>query len=187
MNSAEHQLCLSEEFLYNQELKTENLTNQWYTPIEIINKVKKVFGGEIDLDPASCAEANKVVGALDFYDEQQNGLTKNWFGNVFLNPPYSSPLIGHFCEKSVNEWFINHTKSTIILLKEGATNAWFRPLRNQITCYLDQRVKFVDGTTGKVCEHPRSGHCMVYLGENKNKFVEIMSENGFAYFPNWTR
>ena len=83
------QLSLSSEFDYNPHLDTDNLTDQWYTPIEIIERVKLVFGGTIDLDPASCEEANKTVGALHYFDEQQDGLKQQWFGNVFCNPPYS--------------------------------------------------------------------------------------------------
>lgn len=178
------QLNLSSEFDYNKELVTDNLTDQWYTPIDIIHRVKNVFGGTIDLDPASCGAANQVVQAETYFTEQVNGLDRQWFGNVFCNPPYSSPSIGKFCEKVVQEYESKNIRSAIYLLKEGATNAWFRPLRNYLTCYLDQRVKFTDGTSGKICESPRSGHCMVYLGKDKESFISEMSKDGFAYFPN---
>lgn len=178
------QLNLSSEFDYNPDLETDNLTDQWYTPIEIIERVKAVFGGTIDLDPASCETANKTVGAVCYYNEQENGLQRRWNGNVFCNPPYSTPRIGQFCEKVAYEYEQSNINSAIYLLKEGATNAWFRPLRPYLTGYLDKRVKFIDGTTGKICESPRSGHCLVYLGSDMNKFVEIMSKGGFCYFPN---
>lgn len=178
------QLNLSKDFDYNPDLETDNLTDQWYTPVEIIDRVKAVFGGTIDLDPASCEEANKTVTALNYFTEQENGLGLNWRGNVFCNPPYSTPRIGQFCEKVVNEYEKNNIHSAIYLLKEGATNAWFRPLRPYLIGYLDKRVKFVDGTTGKICESPRSGHCLVYLGSDIKKFISIMSAGGFCYFPN---
>lgn len=181
---SELQLSLSSEFDYNPNLKTDDLTDQWYTPIDIIERVKKVFGGYISLDPASCGAANRVVQAEEFYDEEDDGLKLDWFGDVFCNPPYSKGKIGPFCEKVVSEYKAGECRQAIFLLKEGATTAWFRPLRPYLTCYLDQRVKFVDGATGKICESPRSGHCLVYLGTNESKFVEVMSEGGFAYFPN---
>lgn len=180
----DRQLSLSDEFDYNPDLETDELTDQWYTPIEIIDRVKLVFGGTIDLDPASCEVANKTVKAISYIEEQEDGLKHQWFGNIFCNPPYSKPKIAQFCEKVVEEYEIKNINSAIYLLKEGATNAWFRPLRLYLTGYLDKRVKFIDGTTGKICESPRSGHCLIYLGREKDKFINIMSEGGFCYFPN---
>lgn len=178
------QLILSPEFDYNPDLETDNLTDQWYTPIKIIERVKNVFDGVIDLDPASCHEANKTVNAWRIFTEQKDGLKQRWFGNVFCNPPYSKPRIGQFCEKVAYEYEQSNINSAIYLLKEGATTAWFRPLRPYLTGYLDKRVKFVDGATGKICESPRSGHCLVYLGDDVKKFISVMSAGGFCYFPN---
>ncbi len=178
------QLSLSNEFDYNSDLDTDNLTDQWYTPRSIIDRITLLYDGLIDLDPASCQEANSLVRAKVFYNEMQDGLSKKWFGNVFCNPPYSTPKIGFFCEKVVEEYEKNRIKQAVMLLKEGATNAWFRPLRPYLTGYLNKRVKFINGTNGQICESPRSGHCMVYLGENKERFINLLSEEGFCYFPN---
>jgi len=85
---------------------------EWYTPLDIIEAVKKVFGGEIDLDPATSLEANARIGARQAYLEpgclevpieltannpavrfyrqyrEQDGLSKEWEGRVWLNPPF---------------------------------------------------------------------------------------------------
>ncbi len=55
-----------------------------YTPAWVVEKARRVLGS-IDLDPASCEEANKVVKATTYYSE--GGLFKPWRGCVFLNPP----------------------------------------------------------------------------------------------------
>jgi len=62
-------------------------SNEHYTPPEITDAVREVFGGEIDLDPASSADANRLVRAKAFYTREDNGLTLPWQGNVWLNPP----------------------------------------------------------------------------------------------------
>ena len=59
-------------------------TAEHYTPPEIVEAAREVMGG-IDLDPASCAEANTIVKAAAYYDS--DGLSRPWYGRVFLNPP----------------------------------------------------------------------------------------------------
>lgn len=57
-----------------------------YTPVEVIEAARTVLG-KIDLDPASCKQAQKLVKAGKWYGLPADGLAANWFGNVFLNPP----------------------------------------------------------------------------------------------------
>lgn len=66
-------------------------TNEHYTPPEVIEAARYTLGGEIDLDPASCALANAVVKARCF--AFKDGLDIDWTGpdgepaTVWLNPP----------------------------------------------------------------------------------------------------
>ena len=43
---------------------------KWFTPEEVLAAVRMTFGGAIDLDPASCPEAQTRVRAAVFYDEE---------------------------------------------------------------------------------------------------------------------
>jgi DNA N-6-adenine-methyltransferase (Dam) len=74
--------------------------NEWFTPIEYVDRVRDVLG-EIDLDPASHALAQKIIRAARFFTREDDGLTKDWSGRVWLNPPYAQPLIGQFVDKLV--------------------------------------------------------------------------------------
>jgi len=56
------------------------------TPKFIVDPAREVLG-KIDLDPASCMEANKTVRATIYYSPPHCGLTYPWFGRIFLNPP----------------------------------------------------------------------------------------------------
>ncbi len=61
-------------------------TAEHYTPPFIVDAARLTLGS-IDLDPASCEEANVVVKASRYMTKEINGLVWDWHGNVFLNPP----------------------------------------------------------------------------------------------------
>jgi len=63
-----------------------SISNEHYTPADIVEAARLVMGG-IDLDPASCAAANQTVKARTYYAQPLDGLALPWFGRVFLNPP----------------------------------------------------------------------------------------------------
>jgi hypothetical protein len=67
-------------------------SNEHYTPWEYAEASREVMGC-IDLDPASCREANRVIQA-NVWNGPENGTdglqvakANGWHGNVFLNPP----------------------------------------------------------------------------------------------------
>jgi hypothetical protein len=63
----------------DSRLVQQSLSNEHYTPAKYIEAARTVLGG-IDLDPASCEEANKVVKATAFFYKDDDGLTKEWWG-----------------------------------------------------------------------------------------------------------
>ncbi len=68
-------------------------TNEWLTPPAILN----ALGGweSFDLDP--CAPAHQPwPTARRRFTVSDNGLIQRWGGRVWLNPPYSTDLIGAF-------------------------------------------------------------------------------------------
>lgn len=65
----------------------QSLTDQHFTPPPVVRCARNVLG-RIDLDPASCYEANEhLVQAERYFTEAEDGLSRRWWGNVFLNPP----------------------------------------------------------------------------------------------------
>jgi DNA N-6-adenine-methyltransferase (Dam) len=73
---------------------------EWYTPPHIIEAARRVLG-TIDLDPASCREAQECVHATQFFTTTDDGLQQTWRGRVWLNPPYSTAPIGPFINKLI--------------------------------------------------------------------------------------
>jgi DNA N-6-adenine-methyltransferase Dam len=100
---------------------------EYYTPKKYIEAARRVLGN-IDLDPASCPEANKVVRAGKFFTAKDDGLTRPWRGRVFLNPPYCG-LAGRFVDKLAAELQAGNIKAAIVLVNGYHTDMpWFRPL-----------------------------------------------------------
>jgi ParB family chromosome partitioning protein len=99
---------------------------EWYTPPQYVDLVRDVLD-EIDLDPASCAEANRIVRATRCYDVRDNGLTKRWHGRVFLNPPYGRNIVDKFVAKLIAEYEAGITTAAILLVPAHTQTEWFRP------------------------------------------------------------
>ena len=63
---------------------------EWYTPPEVMDRARHVFGGEVDLDPCSCEVAQRVVRARRWWGVEEDGLAQDWTADtLWLNPPYS--------------------------------------------------------------------------------------------------
>lgn len=75
-------------------------TYEHYTPEWLVHKACNYLGG-IWLDPCSCEEAQKTVMAQNYYTKEEDGLSKEWKGTVFVNPPGTSRgnLVKMFWEK----------------------------------------------------------------------------------------
>jgi hypothetical protein len=150
-------------------------SNEWYTPEKYIEAAREVLGS-FDLDPASCLVANTVVKAQKFYTLKDDGLTKEWFGRVWLNPPYGDAG-PKFVAKLLQAYKDGHVTEAIVLVNSHCTDAkWFRPLFDYVVCFTDHRPKFwtKDGEGGS----PTHGSAIVYLGKNDGLFLAVFNQFG---------
>jgi hypothetical protein len=158
-------------------------TSEWYTPAEYIESVKAVFGGEIDLDPASCATANVTVGAVEFFTEKDRGDTRDWHGRVFLNPPYGldkrESRAGKFCLKAIAEFQARRVSECIILVNSVHAQNWQRPLYDFPICFVDHRIAFADAE-GEINPNPTFMNMFVYLGPHKKVFAREFAKHGYV-------
>src|SRR5258707_6788106 len=110
---------------------------EYYTPAFIIEKVRQVLG-TIDLDPASCEVANKVVKARKIYTIEENGLNKTWYGKVYLNPPYGKTKndsnAGIWTNKLIAEYQVGNVEEAILLVNAALSYKWFRALYEYPMC-----------------------------------------------------
>lgn len=149
--------------------------NEWYTPEEYIEAARMIMGS-IDVDPASNDLAQKTVNAAIYYTEKTNGLDKPWVGNVWINPPYSSSLIGDFCDKLLNEVACLNTKQAVVLVNNATESQWFRSLIKQASMvgFTKRRVRFID-QNGNPSGSPLQGQAVIYIGKNEQQFIDYFS------------
>ena len=161
--------------------------NEWYTPSKYIEAAKEVMGA-IDLDPASCEQANKTVQASRFYSKEEDGLTQPWPGRVWLNPPYgrvnpelkgsNRSLQKNFMLSLLERYQSGETTEAIALaFGTSLPMAWFVPFWSYPICIVRKRIDF-DTEEGRGLAHFGYGNLFVYLGKNEEKFIEVFSKIG---------
>lgn len=151
--------------------------NEWYTPKEYIDRAKEVLG-EIDLDPASSRSAQTVVQAKDYFDEETDGLEQEWFGRVWLNPPYTQPNISNFVHKLCEEYESGRIKEAILLTHNYSDTSWYQEagLHAVGICEVAGRIKFYN-QKGDIAA-PTQGQHFFYFGKNWDKFKDVFNETG---------
>ncbi len=169
--------AIVQEVIKRPHVANNSGNNEWYTPAELIEAARSAMGS-IDVDPASNDIAQKVVKAGTYYTAETNGLDKTWVGNVWMNPPYASDLIGKFIDKLIAER--QNYRQAIVLVNNATETEWFNKIISisSAVCFPKSRVKFYmpDGKTGA----PLQGQAVLYIGENKDKFYSAFACMGWC-------
>ena len=155
--------------------------NEWYTPAEYVELAREVMGG-IDLDPASCAQANEVVGAATFYTKEDDGLSKDWAGRLWLNPPYSRDLMPAFVEKLRESFIDGNVQQAILVSHNNTDTGWFHALAGVASaiCFPKKRIRFYRDAEVAA---PTNGQAFFYLGDDPQTFISTFSGVGFVVRP----
>ena len=154
--------------------------HEWYTPAEYIRAARAVMGS-IDLDPASTTEANEVVGASQFFSQEQDGLKQKWKGRVWLNPPYASGLVERFTGKLMDAISSGEVSEACVLVNNATETRWFQRLFSAAegVCFPAGRVKFWHPRKVAV---PLQGQALLYFGKNWDGFTEQFEHFGVLCF-----
>lgn len=160
-----------------------------YTPSDIVERARLCLG-EIDLDPASCEEANQIVKANSFLGKEDDGFSRNWHGRVFLNPP-GGRMIGN--KSSQKEWYWKLAREYLMGRVESGVFVAFSVELLQTTqvnvptdlipparlpfCIPKRRVAYVTpgGKTGK---SPPHSSAILFIGSQKEQFKACFESLG---------
>lgn len=156
--------------------------NEWYTPPEYIRAAWQAMGS-IDLDPATSEIANRTVGAATFYTAEDGGLSKEWSGRVWMNPPYATPLIGQFADKLALHVKADDVIEACVLVNNATETGWFNTMLDlaSCVCFIRKRVRFLDAA-GNPSGAPLQGQVVLYIGPNIVRFAKAFSGFGAVLY-----
>ena len=157
----------------NMDIHYSSVTSEWYTPKDIINDIITVLNG-ITLDPCS-NKGEPNVPAGNHFTIDDDGLKREWFGSVYMNPPYGREIID-WVKKLIKEYESGNVTEAIALLPSRTDTEWFRLLYNYPLCFIDGRLKFIGGENS--APFPS---VLVYLGNDINKFSDGLVNVGRIY------
>lgn len=157
-----------------------NINDEWMTPPEYIRSAKKVFGGSIDLDPATSLMAQELIRAGLYYTVDNPGLNQNWYGKVWMNPPYSRK-IKDFAHHLVDQYRSGNVAEAIVLTNNGTDTRWFHELASvaSAVCLPKGRIGFLD-PNGTPVNNNNKGQIFTYIGPHPSLFEEEFSQYGIV-------
>lgn len=152
---------------------------EWYTPAKYVSLAREVMGA-IDLDPASCEAAQETVKAGEFFSADDDGLSREWSGRVFLNPPYRQPLCQQFVTKLCESHESGAVSQAVLLTNDQTDTAWWQQGARaaDAICFVDGRIKFYNAAGEG--QSPTNGQTFCYYGGRKQKFAKAFSEVGLV-------
>jgi len=165
-----------------------------FSPPEIVAAARKVMGG-IDLDPASCPLANKLVRARKYYTRKDDGFARPWSGRVWLNPPggltadrassarmWWEKLVFEYAQKRVTQAVFvafarDELQRTQKSLLPSVGKFPFCIPEERLCFYVEKGEQLVPG------KDPTHANAIVYLGNNVADFAIAFGKLGDVMLP----
>lgn len=150
----------------NPTLQSLNEKDNWQTPAWVYEGIAERIGG-FDLDP--CSGESTTIGEWNYYlSLGMDGLQWPWFGDVWVNPPFS--FKSDWVEHAVEQHEYNDDVDRIFLLTPDSTDvkSWFHgkivPAADYVW-FAEGRVKFLEPQTGEPAGSPSFGTAVSVFGE----------------------
>lgn len=156
---------------------SEVMEGDFYTHRSIIEAARGAMGG-IDVDPASCAQANEVVRATTFFGAKENGLLHDWIGNVWLNPPFGN-FSGEWAPTLLYQWKSGRVNQMCVLASTRAITAqgFHGVVQAANAMWVAYgRLPF----WGPNAKSPDEGHVVFYFGDRVAEFIEAFEISGLG-------
>jgi len=159
----------------------EETSDEYATPTSIWRPLSRAVGG-FDLDPASGAESTPIAG--NRFTKDDDGLSRSWFGSVWLNPPFgdrSGTGEGNretWIRKARKEAKRDVVDQVAVLLPVDTSTEWFHRhvVDADTICYLSSRPQFEGESvhTGFAC-------MIVVYGDVPDELIDTLETMGAVF------
>jgi hypothetical protein len=160
----------------NQDSGSKQRQTRWLTPKHIVEPL-----GVFDLDPCG-APGHELAKRTYLLENGDNGLRDEWFGRVWLNPPYgdeAAPFIARLAE---------HGKGTALVFARTETGTWQDIIWPNATAilFIAGRLKFLYPDGVPAAANSGAPSCLVAFGEEdayalhvsgiRGKFIDLTEQ-----------
>jgi phage N-6-adenine-methyltransferase len=137
---------------------------EWYTPPKIFD----ALGLEFDLDPCSPGPEKCFTPAKKHLTIIDDGLTAEWSGLVWCNPPYG---------RHTRDWLFrmaDHRNGIALVFARTGTKWFHECIRStDAVCFIGGRLRFINGLTGKQGDSAGADSMLLAWGEvSKNAVIK---------------
>ena len=165
------------------ELMTSRSTVECYSPEAITERLPRALGGPVELDPASCATANRTVRAARYYTKDDDGYMRDWTSpRLYLNPPFDDTP--RWVKRWAAAYAAGEVGATVLLVNSAPGYEWWHDLIDRApVVLLRRRLSFLreDGTPYP--DHHKKGQTVAYLGPDLRAFLAAFGALGRALLP----
>ena len=103
---------------------TSSAWDSWATPQAVLDRLYPVVGGPFDLDPCAPRSGRSRVRAHQHLTADDDGLTHEWHGTVYMNPPYGRD-IPRWTAKAKSETVLGRASSVVGLVPARTDTRWW--------------------------------------------------------------
>lgn len=116
-------------------------TPEWETPRDLFDALNREFNFQLDV----CATPLNAKCAR-FYTEEEDGLSQEWKGRCWMNPPYGDVIVDWV--KKAHESAVNGTVVVCLVPARVDTGWWWEHCRFAQVRFLRGRLKFGNADAG---------------------------------------
>jgi len=186
----------------NSQLINQDSGNvEYYTDPKFTSAARELMGS-IDLDPFSHPVANLFVGATNIFTKEDNGLKQQWYGNVWMNHPFSrgelackpkcvkkkckdrghcidtdKPSNEEYIDYAINQYANFNVKQLMCITFANTSEAWAQKLLAFPTCFCSPRSHYIQAD-GMPQRGAPKGSMITYMGDRELDFEIIFEKFG---------
>lgn len=140
-------------------------TDVWLTPPGVLAEL-----GPFDLDPCAAPEPRPWPTARTHWTQIDEPLERDWFGRVWLNPPYGNPkIVGPWLRKMVQ-----HNCGTALIFARTETALFFETVWESATAifFFCGRLSFHPASGAEGTNNAGAPSCLVAYGADDADVLE---------------